>query len=374
MLIPRRFLLLLFVLFCGGRTAEAQNRSAACKAWTTKEIPLQAKRQTVRHHMAIAPVAKAQIIAGKGFVAFVGPRAVWVKIGKSPATPLQQHIKLPDDVDYFQAAVADDALRISVASYPQTQQAKESKLSPAAFIRGPQDKGVVTIRFAPASIEHTPNWPVSSAPPGLDLAEPELQRYEGNIHAWFRTPQALYAAADGAILRFDKKGQAAYLWAEEMYTGFDALFVEGQDIWVSAQNENVNAIWRLRGSDIETFDLGHPQEWLYTNTILRWRQKLLTASLAGLVQIDESRCRYVHFTTSKDKTQRRIYGLVELGGELWAAREDGYIRFDLAKRQATIFSLRGVSNNAFAIGSYRGGLLVSTDEKVWGMPTQARRH
>lgn len=106
--------------------------------------------------------------------------------------------------------------------------------------------------------------------------------------------------------------------------------------------------------------------YVSADSIVRYGGRLLTSSLAGLVEIDEKKNAYIHYQLTKDKKTMAIYKLNIINKELWAVRDDGWVRFDLDHKLATLFRLGGekASNNIRSMGCFEGNWYVGTDKEL----------
>ena len=62
----------------------------------------------------------------------------------------------------------------------------------------------------------------------------------------------------------------------------------------------------------------------------------------------------------------RVSKLSVLNGELWAVREDGWVRFELRRGAATHFRLAGnhVSDRIYSLGYFEDTWLIATEDAL----------
>ncbi|MDH5751794.1 MAG: hypothetical protein OEZ59_05190 [Deltaproteobacteria bacterium] len=323
-----------------------------------------------------------QSVALPGAVIFRGEREVWVRREDGELKPLRSLVDLPQAFNYYTALCPlGKKVAVNVANYTPEQERKDREAPRGAYREGPREAGLLVISFQPLLVEYIPRFTVSPKPHSRDI--PGLKNPEGGFYkrpdrikpnvqdcAW--DGKRLITSGYGQLLSLDLKSQTATLLALDIEYPYnrDALFLDGPDIWYSEDHGGIisGCLVRLRKDARKNFCLLNlDNAETVPDTILRHQGRMLTSSLAGVVEIDEKHERYIHYTIGEEPLRMRVYNISLHGGELWGEREDGWVRLDLDGARGELYRMAGAgrSNNVFSLLPLEGGWFVSTDEGVF---------
>ena len=343
------------------------------------EVPLLVTRQYVLFKTFL-PSPIRFIVTAREFAAFVSNREVWIKTRGRDLVELSKVVTLPKGFDWYQSAsLAGDKLVLGVGNYTEDRRQKDMKASRGEYVEGPREAGILIVQLNPLKATFVPEFKVvvkpvlPPLPPGTpveaqgmflapDLLTPSVQSF-----LW--DGKDLYVGGYGQLakLNLDKKTAEILEYDVGLTVNRTSLWKEGGVLWYTADEGGLDGAW------IERIERGRATRYRLLNyyltvpdAILRYENRLLASSLAGVVEIDEGKKIFTHYKLTEDKTKMRVYKLSAIEGGLWGLREDGWVKFDLPKKSAIHFQLKGsnVSNNIYAIGYFEGQWFIATEQEL----------
>lgn len=338
------------------------------------EIPLKVKHQNVSFKRLLSgPVY--QIVSTPKFMAFNSNRNIWIKRSGENLKLLSDLVDVPQDCDWYQfMCFADNKLVISAGNYSEEQRKKDSEASLGGYIAGPRAEGIMIVEVNPPKSKFVKEFKVVKNPTSAskNLSEiPVPETIVLGMQSCLWDGENLYIGNHGFLTEVFLDANEAKLIEYDsglIELNRKALFKEGETLWVAEDEGGLDGggIKKLhRNKQTKFFRL---LNYPYTDpgSILRYKGLLLTSSLAGLVQINEKQNAYIHYQLTKDKKKMAIYNLVIINNELWAVRDDGWVKFDLTSKSAILYYLKGagVSNNIQSIAYFEGDWFIGTDKEL----------
>jgi len=338
------------------------------------EIPLKVKHQNVSFKRLLSePVY--QIVSTPKFMAFNSNRKIWIKRSGEKLTNLSDLISLSQECDWFQfMCAAGNKLIIAAGNYSEEQCKKDSEASLGGYIAGPRAEGIMIVEVNPPKLKFVKEFKVVKNPTSAskNLSEiPVPETIVLGMQSCLWDGENLYIGNHGFLTEVFLDANEVKLIEYDsglIELNRKALFKEGETLWVAEDEGGLDGggIKKLhRNKQTKFFRL---LNYPYTDpdSILRYKGLLLTSSLAGLVQINEKQNAYIHYQLTKDKKKMAIYNLVIINNELWAVRDDGWVKFDLTSKSAILYYLKGaeVSNNIQSIAYFEGDWFIGTDKEL----------
>jgi hypothetical protein len=338
------------------------------------EIPLNVEHRYVQYKKLLSePVY--QIVSTPKFMAFNSNRKIWIKRSGENLKLLSDLVDVPQDCDWYQfMCFADNKLVISAGNYSEEQREKDSEASLGGYIAGPRAEGIMIVEVNPPKLKFVKEFKVVKSPTSAskNLSEiPVPETIVLGMQSCLWDGENLYIGNHGFLTEVFLDANEAKLIEYDsglIELNRKALFKEGETLWVAEDEGGLDGggIKKLhRNKQTKFFRL---LNYPYTDpdSILRYKGLLLTSSLAGLVQINEKQNAYIHYQLTKDKKKMAIYNLVIINNELWAVRDDGWVKFDLTSKSATLYYLKGagVSNNIQSIAYFEGDWFIGTDKEL----------
>lgn len=350
----------------GASTARAQ--------WVdlpTREVPLTVTHRVVSYEPVLRKPIR-DIAQTQRFIAFSDHRDLWILQPGQPLSRLADRLHLPDGFDWYGTlCAAGDKLAASVGAYPEEQRRRELETPRGAYRGGPQPVGVLV--FTENEARLVQEFPVDSVDPRVRLpfGEPPPRQIRPWIQSCHWDGTALIVGAYGLLARLDLRSDSARLLDLDAELEFNrkAILAEKDALWVSLDEGGASGgcVEKLRGKEASRYCLlGYNNSELDPDAILKHQARLLTSSLAGIVEIDERAGAYVHYQLNSDRSQMRVFELAVIQDQLWAIREDGFVRFNLPFRAATHFRLEGeeISNDIHGLTYFNGIWYVATEDML----------
>ncbi len=359
---------LLLTLSCLGLAPNLPRIHAQDDITSIVEVPLSVTRMQVQSQK-ILPHPIAHIIITREFALFLSNRVAWIKLPGRNLVPLSEVAPLPKGFDWYETGcAAGDVVVVGVGSYSEEQRNQDLSVPRGGFVAGPDPAGALVVKLNPPGVELVPRFRVAGhrrVPEGIEIPAFVTPLFESCSWA----DGALYVGAHGYLLRLDLNTRTAEVLEADgkLEINRPGIWKEGKTIWYAADEGGMDGTWvtKLQGQSETQYQV---LNYYLTapDSILKYKNHLLTSSLAGVVEIDEEAQTYRHYTLTEDRARMRVYGLSVLIGELWGLREDGWVKFDLDKRAATLFQLEGkdASNNILSIGFVDASWYVGTDREL----------
>jgi hypothetical protein len=324
----------------------------AHEAFEIEEVPLSVTHVDVKWESVLqAGIRRA--VSTPGFAVFTDGRDAWIKRSGRDLVPLAEEYELPKGFDYYgRLGVAGEKVVASVGWYPEERLDSDKAAPGGGYRAGPDPMGLLVI--SPSNAEYVPYVEVTSAayvPDSTDKS-PVPDTLLPSFQSCFWTGSRLLIGAYGYLASIDLFAKTAELIDFDGMSEINrmAIFKDGDAYWVSCHEGGAVGAWitKLAGSRFDRFCLlEFCNGDLYPDTYLRYKGKLLTSSMAGIVEIDEKNKKYVHYQLSDNRWYMASYDARIIDGELWAEKEDGLVRFDLDENAATIYHLAELDQDQY---------------------------
>ena len=342
-----------------------------------KEIDLKVDTRYVTHSVVLAePVVKSA--ATRNYAVFASNRSIWLTEDGKKFSTVEITEDYKDDIWLGDLCVAGDRVVIAVSLYPEDQRQKELASALGAFRRGPQALGVLIFdgsttrmiskfKVSGASRQVHDDYKAMSADRKYSLPETVVP-YIQSCH-W--DGKHLWIGDYGRLVKIDLEKDTAFLVENDMEMEFNrsAMMVNGNELWLlkdegGAGGGCIDHI--VSGKGREYCILGLNNNVVHVDAIINYKGRVLTSSLAGVVEIDVKKNRYAHYKLSPDKAKMRVYLIRQLDQQLWGLLEDGWISFDLQKNSAVKYRLAGkvISNDIYVLQRYKGELFISNGDAL----------
>lgn len=333
------------------------------------EVPLQVTRRQVQTK-TLLPFPINQIVGTQKFAAFVSHRKVWIiRPGKGTA-PLSDIEPLPEGFDWYQTAcTTGNTLVVGVSNYSEEQRKRDQTQRRGGFVAGPKPAGIIIVEFDPLKIEFIPKFKVVARPP-LPEGYAASKEITPDVRSCLWDNNRLYVGGYGNLISLNLDSKTAEIIEDDLDeegATRTSIWKERKTIWYTADEGGLSGTWITRIEDGKSENYRLLNYYLTVpDSILRYKNRLLTSSLAGVVEIDETKKTFIHYKLTEDEKKMHVYNLSAIKNRLWGVREDGFVKFDLEKKSATHFQLQGsnVSNNIDSIGYFGGRWYIGTDKEL----------
>lgn len=350
----------------------SDNPSPAEEKFNIQEVPLSVEHKSVRFKKLI-PEFVQKIIATRQYAAFVSNRNVQVKFHSRKPVPLSKLVDLPRGFDWYDTAcAAGDKLLVSVGNYSEEQRQKDLRTDRGGYVEGPRPVGMLVVEFDPpaASLITLMNASGTSAN-SKGSSQPEAIR--PRFQSCFSYGKDVYMGAYGYLARMNLESMTVQLleFDDELMINRVSIWKEGTTLWYAADEGGAGGSW-LTKLEVSNSTAKRISDYTLMNDgmtlpdkILAFKGRLLASSLAGVVEIDEENRMFIQYQLTRDPKTMRVSRLSVINNQLWGVREDGWVQFDLDKKTAVHYRLKGkVSNNIQSVGYFDGEWFVGTDKEV----------
>jgi hypothetical protein len=267
-----------------------------------------------------------QILPAKSFIAFVNQDGIWVDYGNG-VFPLNETLELPSDVGQFTAAYAEgDKLYLGV-----------KKLDTAA------PGGLLIIDMRKKTFVHLPGFQtqVSGVAEGVLEIKTPLITSIAHKSSFFNSTGRLFVGAKGGVAEIDiRKERMKFIISDPESKQIERpwLSLVDDDLWwlIRSPEANVNALNQLRENGGGAIYQLLNDINLNVYGVTQFGRRLVAATNAGLVEVDNKNHQYVHYPTANVTNRLAITHVAVNGGKLWGSHGSSLIRYDLARRKAVI--------------------------------------
>ena len=350
--------------------------------------PLTLTRRTVPYKTLLEAEIQEAVALEQAAI-FRGGRQVWVKYPGQPPRPLSDLVRLPGGFDWFRRLCpTEHGVAIAVSRYSETQRKKDLAASRGSYVEGPIPAGMLVLSWVKGELRATmiSRFKAENQPNPDILKQaavsPETRKEYFTAHnppivipdvqgcQWDQGRLLTSGYGQLTRLNLEKRSASLMLWDGEAPMNREALLVNGKALWFAEDHGGLVSGCLIRREGVTRREyclLNLPNAEVAPNTILTHRGRLMTASLAGVVEIDEANGRYIHYPLHEDPKQMRVYSLQSVADTLWGIREDGWVAIHLPAREAVLYQLRSRthSNNVFALLPFEGQWFVATDEALY---------
>jgi hypothetical protein len=272
---------------------------------------------------------------------------------------------LPEECDWFETAYpAGRNIVLGVNSYREQQRKADSATERGGFRAGPQPIGMLIIKPNPIRVQLVKHFNLIN------------KEYEGDIlnvgylQSSYWDGTKLLIGTYGYLADADLESETADLIEEdEVPINRLAVLKDNSATWIVTDEGGA------AGGCIEKHDHNIVRRYfpinlnnaiIHTDAIIKYKNKILTSSLAGVVEIDERNHKYVHYQLTDNPLTMRVYNITIIDDSLWGLREDGWINIDIENKSAMLyqFSDKSISNNIFGIVKFEGLWYIATENAL----------
>jgi hypothetical protein len=295
--------------------------------WTITEMEMEVSNKK----MAVEPVpggniSVTRVLPAKSFIAFVNQDNIFIDRGNG-VFPLTETVELPPDIGQFTAAYAEgDKLFLGV-----------KKLDTAA------PYGLLIVDIVKKTSTHIPAFQVQVAGVAEGLREMSAPLITSMAYrsGMFGGKGQLFAGAKGGVAEIDiRKERLQFIISDPEKERIERpwLTLIDDDLWWLIRNSdsNLTALNQLRkGGGGSSYQLLN-DIYLNVHGVAQFGRRIVAATYAGLVEIDNKARQYVHYPTANISNRLEITHVAVNGGKLWASHGSNLIRYDLPRRKAII--------------------------------------
>lgn len=335
------------------------------KSYSQQELPIQeisiSVETTLVKHALVLPERIEYLAATDSMALFASNRSVWIKkIGKSIVR--MDNLFLPEECDWFQTAgSAGRNIILGVAGYKEEQRKKDLNTARGGFKAGPYPIGLILVQPDPLRVKLIKHFILLDQ----DYLYDTLQI--GYLESSYWDGNKLLIGTYGYLAEVDLENETASLIEDDEFPiNRIALLKENSAIWEVKDEGGAGGGWiekHVRDNVLKYYPLNLNSAVIYADAIIRYKNKILTSSLAGVVEIDEVNNRYIHYQLTTNPLTMRVYKLKTIDDCLWGLREDGWVKIDIEKNSAILYQFidKTISNNIYGVIKF---------EEVWYVATE----
>ena len=347
--------------------------------YAIKEIPLAVTYKKVDAKVLISDSIINSAVA-REFAVFASHRKVWIlsKTGKIYFINPQRF--LPHRFDWFDSICnAGDRIVISVSRYPEEQQQKESNKPMDSVHAGAKPAGLVIVSGKGVSfIEKFNVVYVGNVlrKVGKDQFSQLPSQTIPSIQSCFWNGKSLLIGSLGLEAVLDIKKRRAEVLDYDSNRGFNRISIAqiGGSRWVAlGRGGNFGGCVSEITNNKKKFHCleGFSTPDLQPDKIVGFNQRVFISSLAGVVEILNSQKLYKQYQITSDPSTMGVYELKAINNEIWGNRDDGWVKFDLNNREATVYQFadQDTSNVIYELNYFNNKWYVSNKDALFEITT-----
>jgi len=299
----------------------------------------------------------------KDYLLFFNNRKITIKMGDQikDFCDIFPYEYQPNDF-FIDVYLDDEYLVISLYDYPEEQKQSDSSAPLGAFKRGPKPKGMLFIDLKNNELKMIDSLPVSNYKEMLEkslekneIHEDYLQRYLDSTKTMIPTFYSIIR--EGNTFLLSGIGYVAALTIKPSltlsYIEFDyeyiltrySLFKDGNDLWYVINEGGMSGAWIIyydlntqKGISLYT----KPDNYIYPNSIVKYKEKIFHSSRAGLQEINKQG-QTLHTYVIDDRPEYHLFYEMRLyNNALWAISRMGIVKFNLENNTTVLYKLKNI--------------------------------